>query len=132
MILYNQSIDLVAHFFSHQAKKTKKGRSYTFDLVTTPNQNLNNAGGNYRGLRVVKSLNGGGGGIQGGATAFASPAAFPHYALQQSLGFPYNVYGYVLVPPFLFFSFFFSFCKNQPFLFFMSIEHKLVWFLFEA
>ncbi|KAJ4730772.1 RNA-binding (RRM/RBD/RNP motifs) family protein [Rhynchospora pubera] len=48
-------------------------------------------GGNYRGFRVVKSVNGG---IQGGATTFASPAAFPQYALQQSLGFPYNVYGY--------------------------------------
>ncbi|KAJ3678026.1 hypothetical protein LUZ60_001829 [Juncus effusus] len=48
-------------------------------------------GGNYRGFRVVKSLNMQGG---GNTTAFASAATFPaHYTLQQQ-AFPYNVYGY--------------------------------------
>ncbi|THU68809.1 hypothetical protein C4D60_Mb08t07760 [Musa balbisiana] len=46
-------------------------------------------GGN-RSLRMVKSFHTG---YQGGmAAAFASPASFPHYAIQQ--GAPYGLYGY--------------------------------------
>ncbi|XP_065021432.1 uncharacterized protein LOC135646152 isoform X2 [Musa acuminata AAA Group] len=46
-------------------------------------------GGN-RSLRMVKSFHTG---YQGGmAAAFASPASFPHYAVQQ--GAPYGLYGY--------------------------------------
>lgn len=50
-----------------------------------------NAGGGGRNVRVMGSFQTGFGGV-GTATAFASAATFPHYAIQQ--GIPYNLYGY--------------------------------------
>ncbi|XP_021912596.1 RNA-binding protein 24-A-like isoform X2 [Carica papaya] len=48
-------------------------------------------GGGGRNVRVMGSFQTGFGGV-GTATAFASAATFPHYAIQQ--GIPYNLYGY--------------------------------------
>ncbi|XVE70293.1 hypothetical protein DITRI_Ditri10aG0060700 [Diplodiscus trichospermus] len=91
-----------------------------------------------RNFRVMSSFQTGFGSGVGTATAFASAATFPHYAIQQ--GIPYNVYGYSSYSPdysnyptvcthcsfslfvFSFFSFFFSLSVTYILLASMRVE----------